>query len=1630
MKKWISVLLAGMMMFAAFGVNTGAAGVSVPTTNMKGAVEGDTNLAQGKTPVTNYVNGAYYITYITNGARNEETGVNQRAVVYSGKKNSGSVSNHPSHYIYIDLGKPYRIHSTAVSERVMAANAKRLWEIELYYRNEAPVNMEGIIETNATALDTELAANWTRGAAYAADEEYRKGTAAKATYGTVTIDNFEWFTARYVLLRLPMADSADGSVHMTEWEIYGAEAEAKISTERTDTTIDNSAKTISVDAENAVAAGDFLNDITVIDALQQPGEAVEMAIVDGAGSEVSGNLASGQKLQLKAGETVTAEYAITVADNTPKTNASVSPNTASYDKYVSADNHKDIAVTLSAGDYTLAALKNGETPLTAGTDYTVSGGVYTILSSYLAKQANGQQTLTFEMDGGTNPAVTITVSDSTPPPDPADTFGTGAVAGDENLALDKKAATKEGNNRVVLASRPNKNMTDGDLGTRAYVEAGGYIFIDLGEVKRIHSSAIKEYNQVRYSGAGVPGEDRNRLKSFNLRYCTELPAEYAIKNHSSANCYISDMPKDYITEETWPIAVSKTNDETYKNSEQNEVIQLENFKWFTARYVMLQITEAWTKSETDWSLDIMEWEVYGADAAAEISTNRADTKIDNSAKTIDIVAQNAITAETFLEDITIVDALQQPNETAEKKLFQGNGEVTGGNVETGMELRLLAVDKTTGTPRVTAAYPITFREVGSDVSVSSKTGKYMVDAAAETITVPTASTVSYAEFTGELDVPNASYQVLDGTEQVTSGNIADGMSLKLTSQNGNVTKTYTIRLQVVSTDATLSSGVYLVDAAAGRIVVRDGAAPSVAEFHENLTAAAGASITVLQNDGVTEVTSGSIADSMKVKVTAEDGVTTKEYTVQLTILPNIAKGLDESAYTASSMYVDKGDGLPRHPQNIFQEDAASDKKGWTPTTAGASWAKVDLGSVQEVDMFRVKDTSGRLAGYEIRYSTEDFTEPENGILAAKGGFASDKVITENTHYLDAPVRARYLMLYVTAYDGGLWRVNHFWIYLRGGVNVSSAEYAVDLEQGVISDISLADAANAATVLSKLIAAEGAAMRIVDADGNEVTSGAVTAGCKVEVTAYGTRFVKNYELKPGFVPKAANVSVTENGGVLTGEYTYVNPDVAEGTSEYSWYESFEENSGYQLIVNETGKTYTVKETDGGKYLKFAVVPADANGLKGQRVESANAYGVPKAEGTDELLAAVRAYKPFDGEKIDRDIPLDQTLPGGITITWTSSDPAAVEIDGAIGKVTRPSNTEEDKTVRLHAVFTLGEAKTAWDYEITVKKCLPDAEAVQADVDALAAYMKELLQNALTQNITLPTKGFEGSTITWVSSNAAALGADGTVTRPATGANASAVLTATVSMGGVKQTARFSAKVASMNPGTNSGTTGGGGGGGGARPSGSGSNTSFVQQGGSNGNPTGQPTGSGDSQKPAWENAYFKDLDQAAWAKDAVYYLLYQEVLSPAESFEPQRTVTREEFVKMIVMAFGYYDENAQAEMRDTTPDMWHYSYIASAMKNGIVSGITAKQFGVGQEITRQDMALILYRVCQKKKISLEETIPAAAFDDAQEIAPYAAEAVNALRGAGMVGGVGGNRFAPENSATRAEAAKMIYEAMQR
>ena len=104
------------------------------------------------------------------------------------------------------------------------------------------------------------------------------------------------------------------------------------------------------------------------------------------------------------------DFASELAEISLKVDAAVTPATAGFDQYAPAD----IVLTKSDGTYALIAIKNGETTLTKGTDYTMEGDTVTIKKEYLKTIAVGTATLTFDYGMTTNPTAAVTVTDSTP----------------------------------------------------------------------------------------------------------------------------------------------------------------------------------------------------------------------------------------------------------------------------------------------------------------------------------------------------------------------------------------------------------------------------------------------------------------------------------------------------------------------------------------------------------------------------------------------------------------------------------------------------------------------------------------------------------------------------------------------------------------------------------------------------------------------------------------------------------------------------------------------------------------------------------------------------------------------------------------------------------------------------------------------------------------------------------------------------------------------------------------------------------------------------------------------------------------------------------------------------------------
>lgn len=211
-------------------------------------------------------------------------------------------------------------------------------------------------------------------------------------------------------------------------------------------------------------------------------------------------------------------------------------------------------------------------------------------------------------------------------------------------------------------------------------------------------------------------------------------------------------------------------------------------------------------------------------------------------------------------------------------------------------------------------------------------------------------------------------------------------------------------------------------------------------------------------------------------------------------------------------------------------------------------------------------------------------------------------------------------------------------------------------------------------------------------------------------------------------------------------------------------------------------------------------------------------------------------------------------------------------------------------------------------------------------------------------------------------------------------------------------------------------------------GSGSGSGSGSGGGSVGGGGGFSAGAGVGLIAPVETNPFLDIANSYWGKDAIINLYNKGVVKGNNGyFRPDNTITRAEFVQMVVMAFGFGMNGEAANFADVADSDWFAYAVKTANANGVVNGTSATTFSPLANITRQDMMTILYNAANAKGINL--TTGDASFTDADSISGYAQNAVAAMVGSKVVSGYTDGSVKPLNNASRAEAAAMLSRLLE-
>lgn len=178
--------------------------------------------------------------------------------------------------------------------------------------------------------------------------------------------------------------------------------------------------------------------------------------------------------------------------------------------------------------------------------------------------------------------------------------------------------------------------------------------------------------------------------------------------------------------------------------------------------------------------------------------------------------------------------------------------------------------------------------------------------------------------------------------------------------------------------------------------------------------------------------------------------------------------------------------------------------------------------------------------------------------------------------------------------------------------------------------------------------------------------------------------------------------------------------------------------------------------------------------------------------------------------------------------------------------------------------------------------------------------------------------------------------------------------------------------------------------------------------------------------AVEDTGFSDVAADAWYAGAVEYVRDNGLMSgtSAAVFNPNGTTSRGQLAAILYRASGSPAVSGGAAFPDVADGAYYAAASQWAAANGIITGYPDGSFGPGDPITRQQLAVILWRYAGHPTAD-----PGQDFADEASIAAYAATAVDWAQANGIISGKDGNRFDPSGSATRAQVAVILHRYME-
>ena len=186
---------------------------------------------------------------------------------------------------------------------------------------------------------------------------------------------------------------------------------------------------------------------------------------------------------------------------------------------------------------------------------------------------------------------------------------------------------------------------------------------------------------------------------------------------------------------------------------------------------------------------------------------------------------------------------------------------------------------------------------------------------------------------------------------------------------------------------------------------------------------------------------------------------------------------------------------------------------------------------------------------------------------------------------------------------------------------------------------------------------------------------------------------------------------------------------------------------------------------------------------------------------------------------------------------------------------------------------------------------------------------------------------------------------------------------------------------------------------------------------------------DNKKPASKPEVklpFTDVSTSDWFYDDVAFVYENGLFSGTDSrsFSPNASMTRAMLVTVLYRLEGEPTVTGRSSFTDVRSGAYYEKAVIWAAANGIVTGTDSTSFSPDAKVTREQLAAILFRYAQYRKLDTDASAKLNSFTDADSVSAYASEALGWAVSEGLINGASG-KLMPKGDATRAQVAAILH-----